>query len=78
MGFHDFRLRIEMKFPDMLQQHRPGHDVVRVLHEIFKQTEFARLKVYLSGAAPYLSTQQVHLEVRDPQRGLDLREGRAA
>src|SRR5882762_11467595 len=30
---------IEMKVPDMLQQHRPGHDAALVADQIFQQLE---------------------------------------
>src|ERR1700687_5166776 len=32
---------IEMKVPDMLQQHRPGYDAAFIAHQILQQLEFA-------------------------------------
>src|SRR5580700_11368748 len=36
----DIGRRIEMKVPDMLQQHRPGYDAAFVAHQIFQELEF--------------------------------------
>ncbi len=35
----------KIQVPDFLQQHRAGHDLVGVLHEILEQSELARLQV---------------------------------
>src|ERR1019366_8317078 len=35
---------IEMKIPDMLQQHRAGYDAAFVAHQILQQLEFAGKK----------------------------------
>src|SRR5690242_8387021 len=34
-------LRHEFEIPDILEQHRPGHDLAGAAHEIFKKSEFA-------------------------------------
>src|ERR1700704_4676010 len=40
MGFDDRRSRIEMKIPDMLEQHCPGDNLARMPHQVFKKAEF--------------------------------------
>src|ERR1700736_5077684 len=45
MGLDDRGVRVEMKLPDMLQQHRPRDDLPRVAHQIFEQAELARLEL---------------------------------
>src|SRR5215469_18258128 len=62
----DVGLRVEMIVPDVLEQHRAGHDLPGVLHEIFKQAEFARLQDDLGLAASHPMRQAVELEVADP------------
>src|SRR5215470_9415900 len=36
MGFDDLGLRVEMKFPHPLEQHRPRHHTPGIAHEIFE------------------------------------------
>jgi hypothetical protein len=43
----DIGRRIEMKVPDMLQQHGPGYDAALIAHQIFQELEFPREKVDL-------------------------------
>ena len=44
-------LRIEVIVPHVLQQHRAGHDLAGMPHQIFEQAELARLQLqFLSGA----------------------------
>ena len=44
MHVDDVRLRIEVVVPNVLKQHGARHNLPRVLHQIFKQSVFARLK----------------------------------
>src|SRR6516164_5049004 len=39
IDINDVRRWIEMKIPDMLQQHRPGYDPPLVAHEVFQELE---------------------------------------
>src|SRR5512132_3706127 len=45
MRFHDRGLRIEMKVPNLLEEHRPGDHLARITHQEFKQLEFASLQI---------------------------------
>src|SRR5687767_14592292 len=45
MNVDDVRLGIEVVLPDILQQHRAGHDLSRMAHQIFQEAEFAGLKL---------------------------------
>src|SRR5580698_9442223 len=42
---------IEMKIPDVLQQHRPGHNAIFVPHQVFQKLEFPGKKQNLLAAA---------------------------
>jgi len=44
MGLDDIRLRIEMKIPDVFEQHCARHDAALVAHQIFQELEFARCR----------------------------------
>src|ERR1700727_2632924 len=48
----DIRLRHEVEIPDILEQHRPGHDLAGSAHEIFKQREFSRQEIDELAVAP--------------------------
>src|SRR5579859_374379 len=45
MAFDHVGLGIEMKGPDILQQHRTGHHLARMLDQIFKKLVFLRLEL---------------------------------
>src|SRR6202158_3282393 len=45
MGLDDIGLRVEVKFPDVLQQHSAGDDAAGVAHEIFEKLELLRLQL---------------------------------
>src|SRR5438105_3497662 len=68
-------LGVEVVVPDMLEQHGPGHDLTRVLHQIFEKPELAWLQDYLGARADDAVRKPVELEVTDaiggrlPRRG---------
>src|ERR1700675_1417822 len=68
---------IEMKVPDMLQQHRPGYDAAFVAHQILQQLEFAGKKRNVLGAPAGGPRHEVTREIADAQDGL-LDDGVAA
>src|SRR6266550_3894485 len=56
---HNVCLRIKTKIKDVLQDHRLGHDPVWITHEVFQQSEFARLQLDLLTPASHLSGAQI-------------------
>src|SRR5262245_61651231 len=74
----DAGLGIEMKVPDALEQHRPGHDAALVAHEELKQPEFARLQIDRLAGAANRAAHKIHFEIGDAQQGLLPFERRAA
>src|SRR6516165_7222973 len=58
---------IEMKIPDVLQQHPPGHDAVFVAHEIFQKLEFLGPKENLLAAPAGRPRGHVDYEIADAQ-----------
>src|SRR5271155_3599962 len=48
----DIGLRHEVEIPDILEQHRTGHDLSGSAHEIFEQSEFSRQEVNRLAVAP--------------------------
>jgi hypothetical protein len=52
----------------MLEQHRPGDDLVRMPHQILKKAEFTRLEVDLPVAAAAAATGGVQFEVADAEQ----------
>src|SRR5262249_55061400 len=61
---------IEMQIPDVLQQHRAGHDLALVANEIFEDLEFPRQQLDVAAAAGHGSQHEVHSEITDTQHGL--------
>src|SRR6266850_7816381 len=61
---------IEMKIPDVLQQHRPGYDAAFVANQILQQLEFPREKKDRLAAPAGGPRHQVDREIADPQDGL--------
>ena len=72
MGFDDRRPRIEMKVPDMFEQHCPGDDLARMPHQMLKQPELARLKIDLPVADSAAATSKVEFEPADAEDGPQL------
>src|SRR3974390_1278471 len=68
---------IEMKVPDVLQQHRAGYDAAFVAHQILQQLEFARKKRDILAAPAGGPRHQIDREIADAQDGL-LDDGVAA
>ena len=69
MHVDDVGLRVEVIVPDVLEQHRAGHDMAGVAHQVFEQLELARQQLDRLVAALDRAGQQVELEVGDPQLG---------
>jgi hypothetical protein len=61
---------IEMKIPDVLQQHPPRHDAVFVAHQIFQKLEFLGPKENLLAAPAGRPRDQVDCEIADAQGGV--------
>src|SRR6266849_2385974 len=66
----DVRRRIEMKVPDVLQQHRPGYDAAFVAHQVLQKLEFLRKKLNGLAVAAGGPRHQVNREITDAQHGL--------
>src|SRR5580704_15986569 len=66
----DVRGRIEMKIPDVLQQHRAGDDPALVAGQIFEQLEFARQQLDVLAVPAGGPLDQVDREIADAQDGL--------
>src|SRR3984885_8548921 len=49
----DIRLRHKVEIPNILEQHRPGHDLAWPAHEIFEQREFPRQQINRLAVAPH-------------------------
>src|SRR6202795_4801852 len=60
---------IEMKIPDVLQQHRPRDDAALVANQIFEQLEFAGEQQDVLAAPARGPRHQVDREISDPQDG---------
>src|SRR6266700_321405 len=73
----DIRRRIEMKIPDVLQQHGPGYDAAFVAHQILQKLEFPGKKRNILAVAAGGPRHQVDCEIPDTQDGL-LDDGVAA
>src|SRR6185312_5843664 len=73
----DVGRRIEMKVPDVLQQHGPGYDAALIAHQIFQKLEFLGKKVDILAAPAGGPRDQVDREIAHAQDGL-LRDGVAA
>src|SRR4051812_42079743 len=61
---------IEMKIPDLLQQHCPGHDAALVANQIFQKLKLSREKNNFLAAAAGGPRHQVDCEITDAQDGL--------
>src|SRR6266702_1269448 len=61
---------IEMKVPDVLQQHGPGYDAAFVAHEILQQLKFPGEKQDILAAPAGGARHQVYREIADVQDGL--------
>src|SRR5580700_8555900 len=68
---------IEMKVPDVLQQHGAGYDAAFVAHQIFQQLELLGQQKNVLAAPAGPPRHQVDGEITDPQDGL-LDDGVAA
>src|SRR5512132_4222651 len=69
MRFHDRGLRVEVKVPNLLEEHRPGNDLTGITHQEFQQLEFARLQIDFLAGSRHSPLDQIHLQVARPQDG---------
>src|SRR6185369_5913097 len=58
---------VEMKIPDMLQQHCPGYDPAFVAHQIFQKLEFPRQQDNVLAAPASGPRHEVDREIADTQ-----------
>src|SRR4051794_24936360 len=65
----NIRRWIEMKIPDVLQQHGPGHDAAFVAHQILQQLEFPGKQEEVLAAPAGRPRHQVDREITDTQDG---------
>src|ERR1700722_595502 len=63
----DVGLRHEFEIPNILEQHRPGHDLPGSAHEIFEQGEFPRQQINRLAVAPDAPFNEIHLQGADLQ-----------
>jgi len=66
----DVGRRVEMEIPDILQQHRPGHNFALIANEIFQHLEFPRPQLDVATGAGHGSRHQVHSQMTDTQDGV--------
>src|SRR5215213_7278198 len=72
MRLNNACLRIEMKFPDVLQKHGARDHAALIAQEIFQKPEFLGLQLDALSRARHLSFEQVHPEVCHDQHRLDV------
>src|SRR6202167_2400749 len=70
----DVRLSHKVEIPNILEQHRPRHDLPGSAHEIFEQGEFPRQQINRLAIAPDAPFNEIHLQGAD----LQTREPRVA
>src|ERR1700722_14649539 len=68
----DIRLRHKVEIPNILEQHRPRHDLPGSAHEIFEQGEFPRQQINRLAVAPdapfnEIPLQGAALQTREPR-----------
>src|SRR5262249_37091878 len=63
----DVGVGIEVKVPDMLQQHRARHHPTLVANEIFEELELARQQLDLLATPANDARYQIHLEIAGAQ-----------
>ena len=51
VGFHDRGIGLEMYIPNVLKEHRAGHGLLAVFHEVLEQSKFPRQEFDLYAAA---------------------------
>src|SRR6266481_963877 len=66
----DIRRGIEMKIPDVLQQHGAGYHAALVAHQILQKLEFPRKKKDGLAVAARAPRHQIDREIADTQDGL--------
>src|SRR5882757_7884330 len=66
----DVRGRIEMKIPDVLQQHCSGYGAAFVAHQVLQKLEFPMQQGNVFAAAAHGPRYQIDREIADTQDGL--------
>src|SRR5689334_17864785 len=70
INIDDVGRRVEMKIPDVLQQHGAGYDAAFIAHEILQQLELPGKEVDPLAAPAGRSRDQVNRKIADAQDGL--------
>src|ERR1700756_3413788 len=78
MGLDDGCLWVEMKLPDVLQQHGARNDAPGTTHEILQELELLRLHIDFLTRPRDASFQEIELQVGDTQERLDFGRRRPA
>src|SRR5262249_15627286 len=78
VGLDHARARVEVKLPDILEQHGAGHHLPGVAHQVLEQLELLLLQLDAATRPRDRALQPVHLEVGHAQQGFLARDGRAA
>src|ERR1700734_3857457 len=63
----DVRLSHKVEIPNILEQHRPGHDLPWAAHEIFEQAEFPRQQINRLVIASDAPLNEIHFQGADLQ-----------
>ena len=70
MNVDEVRLRCEAIIPDLLEHHRPGHDLAGPPHEVFEQLALARQQVERARATAPCPGNEIEFQAADPQNRL--------
>src|SRR3954451_19835443 len=65
VGVDDAALGVEMKVPDLLQEHRAGDDAPGMPHQVLEQHELTRLELHRPPGARDPTTRRIELELGD-------------
>src|SRR5437868_10047238 len=69
MRLNNARARIELKIPDLLEQHLASHNLPRIAHQAFQELEFLGANLNWLAIPGNRATNKVHLEIGDFQLG---------
>src|SRR3989344_8805015 len=67
MYVHDITKSYIIEVPQMVEQVLPIHDLIRVAHKVFEQTEFFECEIYLLAGAGDAPLGRVELDIADLQ-----------
>src|SRR3989344_5260067 len=66
MYVHDITKSYIIEVPQMVEQVLPIHDLIRVAHKVFEQTEFFEREIYLLAGAGDAPLGRVELDIASP------------